>query len=82
MAPVVRVEPNHTKLLDKNPELLTKVEAIGWLPFIHKFSDSNPEVMRLFALSLANSWVKVVDLYFRVDECLVTLATGLPLTGE
>ena len=40
MAPVVRVEPNHTKLLDENPEILAKVETVGWLPFIRKFSDS------------------------------------------
>ena len=29
MAPVVRVEPNNMKLLDENPELLGKVEAVG-----------------------------------------------------
>ena len=82
MAPVVRVEPNHIKLLDENLELFAKVEAVGWLSFIRRFSDSNPEVTRLFALSLDNSRVKIVDLQFRVDERLVALATGLPLTGE
>ena len=55
MAPVVRVEPNDTKLLDENPELLAKVEAVGWLPFIRKFADSNPEVTRLFDLSLVDA---------------------------
>ena len=44
MAPVVRVEPSDTKLLDENPDLLAKVEAVGCLSFIHKFTDSNPEV--------------------------------------
>ena len=82
MAPVVRVDPCETKLLDSNPELLAKVEAAGWFPFIRRFSDSNPEVTRLFALSLADSRVKIVDLQFRVDERSVALATGLPLTGE
>ena len=62
MAPVVGVEPNHTKLLEKNPEILAKVETVGWLPFIHKFSDSNPDVTRLFALSLEDNRVKVADL--------------------
>ena len=62
MAPMVRVEPSDMKLLDSNPELLAKIETVGWLPFIHKFTDSNPEVTRLFALSLADSRVKVDDL--------------------
>ena len=52
MAPVVRVKPCEMKLLDSNPELLAKVEAVGWLPFVSKLSDSNPEVTRVFAVSL------------------------------
>ena len=82
MVPVVRFEPYEMKLLDSNPELLTKVEAIGWLLFISKFLDSNPEVTRVFALSSVDFQVKVGDLQFRVDERSVALATGLPLTGE
>ena len=62
MAPVVRVEPCEMKLLDTNPEILSKVEAVGWLPFISKFSDSNPEVTRVFAVSLADFQVEVGDL--------------------
>ena len=79
---VVRVEPSDMKLFDGNPELLAKVEVVGWFPFIRKFTDSNPEVTRLFSLSLADARVKVADLQFRVNECSVTLAMGLPLTGE
>ena len=41
MAPVVRVEPCETKLLVLIPELLAKVETIGWFPFLSKFSDLN-----------------------------------------
>ena len=82
MALVVRVEPSDMKLLDENPELLAKVEAVRWLPFIHNFTDSNPEVTRLFALSLVDARVKVDDLQFRVDECSVALDMGLSLTGE
>ena len=82
MDPVVRVEPSDMKLFDGNPELLAKVEAVGWLSFIHKFMDSNPEVTRLFSLSLFDARVKVADLQFRVDERSVALATGLSLTGE
>ena len=82
MAPVVRVEPNNTKLLDENSELLAKVEAVGWLSFFRKFADSNPEVTRLFSLSLVDARAKVVDLQFRVDERSVALATDLPLAGE
>ena len=62
MAPVVRFEPNNMKLLDENSELLAKVEAVGWLPFFSKFVDSNPEVTRLFSLSLVDARVKVADL--------------------
>ena len=54
MAPVVRVEPYEMKLLDSNPELLAKVEVVGWIPFVCKFSDSNPEVTRVFAVSLVD----------------------------
>ena len=82
MAPVVRVEPSNMKLLDSNPELLAKVEAIGWLSFIRKFTDSNPEVTSLLSLSLADSRVKVADLQFRVDERSVALAIGLSMTRE
>ena len=82
MAPVVRVEPNDMKLPDSNPELLARVEVVGWFPFIRKFTDSNPEVTRLFALSLDNSRVKIADLRFKVDERSMALSTGLPLTGE
>ena len=82
MAPVVRVEPSDMKLLDSNPELLARVEAVEWLPFICKFTDLNPEVTRLFSLSLDDSMVKIADLQFRVDERSVAIATGLPLTGE
>ena len=62
IAPVVRVEPSDMKLFDGNPELLAKVEAVGWLSFIRKFTDSNPEVTRLFALSMSDARVKVADL--------------------
>ena len=82
MAPVVRVEPCEMKLLDTNPELLSKVEVVGWFSFISKFLDSNPEVTRVFAVSLVDFQVKVGDLQFRVDECSVALATGFPLVGE
>ena len=82
MALVVRVEPSDAKLLDENPELLAKVEAVRWFPFIHKFMDSNPKVTRLFAMFLVNSRVRVADLQFRVDERSVALATCLSLTGE
>ena len=82
MAPVVRVEPSNMKLFDGNPELLAKVEAVGWLPFIRKFTDSNPEVTRLFSMSLVDSRVTVADLQFRVDKSSVALAMGLSLTGE
>ena len=82
MAPVVRVEPCETKLLDSKPELLAKVKAVEWLSFISKFSDSNPEVTRVFSMSLADSRVKVGDLQVRVDERSVVLATGLSLTSD
>ena len=77
---VVRVEPSDTKLLDGNPDLFAKVEAVGWFPFIRKFIDSNPEVTRLFSMSLVDARVSVADLQFRVDKRSVALATGLSLT--
>ena len=82
MALVVRVEPSDMKLLDENPELLAKVEAVGWFPFIRKFADSNPEVTRLFSMSLVDARVRVADIQFRVDECSIALATGLSMMGE
>ena len=82
MALVVKVEPDNTKLLDEDPELLAKVEAVGWLPFFNKFADSNPEITKLFSLSLVNGRAKVADLQFIVDERTVALAMDLPLIGE
>ena len=64
MVPVVRVEPCEMKLLDSNPELLAKVEVVIWLPFVSKFSDSNPEVMRVFVVSLVDFQAEVGNLHF------------------
>ena len=82
MAPFVRVEPCEMKLLYSNPELLAKVEAVGWLPFVSKFFDSNPEVTRVFVVSLVDFQAEVGDLCFRVDKRSLVLATGLSLTCE
>ena len=64
MAPVVRVEPYELTLLDSNPGILQKVRDVGWLPFLERFSDSNPEVTRVFALYLVNYQAEVGDLCF------------------
>ena len=82
MAPVVRVEPYELTLLNSNPGLLQKVKDVGWLPFLEKFSDSNLEVTRVFALSLVKYQAEVGDLCFRVDERSVANATSLPLSGQ
>ena len=82
MAPVVRVEPHELTLLDSNPDLLRKIKDVGWLQFLEKFSDSNPEVTRVFAMSLMNYQAEVGDLCFRVDERKIAHATGLPLSGQ
>ena len=82
MAPVVRVEPYELTLLNSNPGILQKVKDVGWLPFLEKFSDSNPEVTRVFALSLVNYKAEVGDLCFRVDERSIASATGLPLCRQ
>ena len=52
------------------------------MPFLKKFSDSNPEVTRVFSLSLVDFQADVGDLRFRVDERSIAAATGLPLTGQ
>ena len=82
MAPFIRIEPHELTLLESNSDLLHKVKEVGWLHFLRKFSDSNPEVTRVFAMSLMNYQVEVGDLCFRVDERSVAHATGLPLTGQ
>ena len=81
MAPVVRVEPCEMTLLNSNPELSQKIKDVGWMPLFEKFFDSNPEVTRVFALSLTDFQVEVGDLRFRVDERSIAAATGLSLTG-
>ena len=82
MAPVVRVEPYEMTLLNSNPELAVKVEDVGWMPFLKKFSDSNPVVTKVFSLSLVDFQAEVGDLWFRVDERSIAAATGLSLTGQ
>ena len=64
MAPVVRVEPCEMTLLNSDSELAMKVEDIGWMLFLKKFSNSNPEVTRVFALSLVDFQAEVGDLRF------------------
>ena len=52
------------------------------MPFFEKFSDSNPEVTRVFALSLVNYQAKVGDLCFRVDERSIAAASDLSLSRK
>ena len=82
MALVIQIEPHELTLLESNSDLLHKVKEVGWLHFLRNFSDSNPEVTRVFAMSLMNYQVEVGDLCFRVDERSVAHATGLPLKGQ
>ena len=82
MAPVIRVEPYEITLLSSNPALAEKVRNVGWMQFFEKFSDLNPEVNRVFSLSLVNYQAEVGDLCFQVDERSIAAATGLSLTGQ
>jgi hypothetical protein len=82
MAPVVRAEPNGSHALLMFENAYSDLEEFGWLPFIRKFDGFNPGVARQFALTFDGCRAKVGDVQLEIDEQFLSLATGLPTTGQ
>jgi hypothetical protein len=82
MAPVVRAEPNGSQALLMFDGAYSDLEEFGWLPFIRKFDGFNPGVARQFALTFDGCRAKVGDVQLEIDEQFLSLATGLPATGQ
>jgi hypothetical protein len=82
MAPVVRAEPNGFQALLMFDSAHSDLEEFGWLPFIQKFDGFNPCVAWQFALTFDGFRAKVGDVQLEIDEQFLSLATGLPATGQ
>ena len=82
MAPVVRAEPNGSQALLMFDSARADLEEFGWLSFIQKFDGFNLGVARQFALTFDGCRAKVGDVQLQIDERFLSLATGLPITGQ
>jgi hypothetical protein len=82
MAPVVRAEPNGSQALLMFNSAHSDLEEFGWLPFIQKFDGFNPCVARQFALTFDGCRAKVGDVQLEIEEQFLSLAMGLPATGQ
>ena len=82
MAPVVRAEPNGSQALLMFDSAHGDLEEFGWLPFIQKFYGFNLGVARQFALTFDGCRAKVGDVQLQIDEQFLSLAMGLPATGQ
>jgi hypothetical protein len=82
MAPVVRAEPNGSQALLMFDSARADLEEFGWLSFIQKFDGFNLGVARQFALTFDGCRAKVGDVQLQIDEQFLSLATGLPITGQ
>jgi hypothetical protein len=82
MAPVVRDEPNGSQALLMFDSARADLEEFGWLSFIQKFDGFNLDVARQFALTFDGYRAKVGDVQLEIDEKFLSLATGLPITGQ
>jgi hypothetical protein len=82
MAPVMRVEPNGSQALLMFDSARADLEEFGWLSFIQKFDGFNLGVARQFALTFDGCRAKVGDVQLQIDEKFLSLATGLPITGQ
>jgi hypothetical protein len=82
MAPVVRVEPNGNQALLMFDNARSDLEENGWLPFIQRFEGFNLCVARQFVVTFDGCRAKVGDIQLEIDEQFISLATGLPASGQ
>jgi hypothetical protein len=82
MAPVVSAEPNGSQALLMFDSAHSNLEEFGWLPLIQKFDGFNPCMARQFALTFDGYRAKVGDVQLEINEKFLSLAMGLPATGQ
>jgi hypothetical protein len=54
----------------------------GWLTFVEPFDSFNLCVARQFAMTFDGCRTKVGNIQLEIDEQFISLATGLPVTGQ
>jgi hypothetical protein len=82
MAPVVRVEPNGNQALLMFDNARQDLADSGWLTFVERFEGFNLCVARQFSMTFDGCRAKVGDIQLEIDEQFISLATGLPTTGQ
>jgi hypothetical protein len=82
MAPVVRIEPNGNQNLLLFDNARKDLENNGWLVFIQRFEGFNLSVAQQFTLTFNGCRAKVGDIQLELNEEFLSLATGLPATGQ
>ena len=82
MAPVVRAEPNGSQALLMFDSARSDLEENGWLPCIQKFEGFNLCIARQFTMTFDGYRAKVGDVQLQIDEQFISLAMGLPATGQ
>jgi hypothetical protein len=58
------------------------LEDNGWLTFVKRFEGFNLCVARQFSMTFDGCRAKVGDIQLEIDEKFISLATGLPATGQ
>jgi hypothetical protein len=82
MAPVVRGEPNGKKSLLMFDNAHQDLADSGWITFVERFEGFNICVSQQFAMTFDGCRAKVGDIQLEIDEQFISLATGLPVTGQ
>jgi hypothetical protein len=82
MAPVVQVEPNGKHALLMFDSARQDLADSGWLTFMESFEGFNLCVARQFSMTFDDCRAKVGDIQLEIDEQFISLATGLPVTGQ
>jgi hypothetical protein len=82
MAPFVRVEPNGKQALLMFDNARQDLADSGWLTFVERFDGFNLCVVRQFAMTFDGCRAKVGDIQLEIDEQFISLAMGLPATGQ
>jgi hypothetical protein len=82
MALVVQVEPNGKQALLMFDNARHYLADSGWLTFVERFDGFNLCVARQFAMNFDGCRAKVSDIQLEINEQFISLATGLPITGQ
>jgi hypothetical protein len=69
-------------LFETEPMAREVFQRVGCLSFFQNMKRGHPKVKRHFYIHFDGWKIKVGDLEFEVSEASISVATGIPITGE